>query len=73
MSGVFLNGGLDRPLCEAVIASKTPDVGDARVAGYLLRRATRREWNQRKKKKCAAVNNAGVRGLVSTLMSDMEM
>ena len=34
------------------------DIGNARAMGYLPRRATNREWNQSKKKKCVAVNKA---------------
>jgi hypothetical protein len=34
------------------------DVEDARLMGYLLRRATNREWEQFKRKKCVAVNKA---------------
>ncbi|MGE9641895.1 hypothetical protein ACQP3J_33175, partial [Escherichia coli] len=45
--GVSLHGGPERPLCEAVkVKSGLPwrpqDVGDARVIGYLLRRAANR-------------------------------
>ena len=35
---------------------RTQDVRDARVMGYLLRRAANREWNQPKKERCATVN-----------------
>lgn len=34
------------------------DVGDARVMGYWLRKATDREWNQPKRKKHAVLNKA---------------
>ena len=60
VSGVSLNGGLvERPLCEAVklkpgLPWRTQDVRDARVVGYLPRRAAKREWNQPKRKKCVA-------------------
>jgi hypothetical protein len=46
---VSLNGGLERPLCEAVkVKSRLPwrpqDVRDARAVGYLQRKAVNREW-----------------------------
>ena len=51
MSGVSMNGGLEKPLCEAVklkpvLPRRTQDVGDARIMGYLPRRAANRMWNQ---------------------------
>ena len=64
VSWVPLNGRLvERPLCEAVrlksrLPWKTQDVRDARAVGNLLRKAAHREWNQPKRKKCAAVNKA---------------
>lgn len=62
MSGVSLNGGPERPLCEDVkkpgLPWRTQDVRDARGMGYLLRRAANREWSQPKRKKCVAVNKA---------------
>ena len=50
-------------MCEAVklkpgLPWRTQDVRDARVVGYLPRRAANREWNQPKRKKCAAVSKA---------------
>ena len=63
MSGISLNGGLERPLCEAVklkpgLPWRPQNVGDARAIGYLSRRAANREWNQPKRKKCVSVNKA---------------
>ena len=63
MSGISLNGGLERPLCEAVklkpgLPWRTQDVRDAKIMGYLPRRAANREWNQPKRKKCVAVTEA---------------
>ena len=34
------------------------DIRDARAVGYLLRKAANREWNQPKRKNCAAINQA---------------
>ena len=61
MSGVSLNEGLERSLCEAVkvkpgLPWRPQDVGDARVMGYLPRKAANREWNQLKRKMCVAVD-----------------
>jgi hypothetical protein len=41
------------------LCKRPQDVGDARVVGYLLRKAANREWNQPKGEKCVAVNKAG--------------
>ena len=48
VSGVSLNGGPERPLCEtvkvkAVLPWRPQDVGDARTVGYLPRKAANRE------------------------------
>ena len=40
------------------LCKRPQDVGDARVVGYLLRKAANREWNQPKREKCVAVNKA---------------
>ena len=61
-SGMSLHGGLYGPLSEAVkvkpgLGWKPQDAGNARVLGYLPRKATDREWNQTKTKKCTVVNN----------------
>ena len=58
---VSLNGGLERPVCEAVklqpgLPWKSQDVADARARGYLLRRAADMEWNQPQRKKCVLVS-----------------
>ena len=56
-----LNGGLRRPLHEAVklnpgISWRIQDVGNVRVMRFLMNKATNREWNQPKRNKCVAVN-----------------
>ena len=61
MSEVFLHGGLEKSLHEAVMVKlglswRVQDVEDARAVGHLLRRAANREWKQPKRKKCVAVN-----------------
>lgn len=50
VSGVSLRGGPERPSCEAVkvepgLPWRTQDVGNARVAGDLPRKAANWEWN----------------------------
>ena len=47
---------------------ETQDVGDARVMGYLLRKAANREWNQTKRNKLK-----GVVYLKNVLTPGMEM
>ena len=50
------------------------DVRDARVVGYLLRKAANREWNQPRKKKFAVNKEEnGFGDLKTTLISDKEM
>jgi hypothetical protein len=48
------------PDTEKAVTFKLPwrlqDVGDARVVGYLLRKAANRKWNQPGRKKCVVVN-----------------
>lgn len=61
MSGVSLHGGLERPLCEAVkVKPGLPwgpqDVGDARLVGYLPRKAADWVWSQPRREKCVSVN-----------------
>ena len=56
MPEVSLNGGLERPLHEAVklkpgLPWKPQDVGDARTVGYLPEKTANREWNQPKRRK----------------------
>ena len=63
MSGMFLNGGQERPLCEDVnvkpgLLWRPQDVGDARVVGYLPRKDANGELNIPKKKKYVVVNKA---------------
>jgi hypothetical protein len=76
---VSLHGGPVGPLCEAMkvepgLSWRPQDIGIARVVGYLPRRAASWEWNQPKRKKCAAVNKAErVGDLKSILTSDMEI
>ena len=60
---VSLHGGLEWPLCEAVKAKpglswRPQNIEDDRAMGYLPRKVANREWNQPKRKKCAAVNKA---------------
>ena len=48
VSGMTLNGGLERTLCEAVklksgLSWRLKDVGDDRAMGYLQRRAANRD------------------------------
>jgi len=51
------------------------DVKDARVVGYLLRKAAKREWNHPRRNKSVVVNKdeEGVGDLKTALTSDMEM
>ena len=75
MSEVFLNGGLERLLREAVkVKSGLPwrpqDVDNARAMQHLVRKVANREWNQPKRKTCT-VGNKAERSW--TLTSDMEM
>ena len=51
------------------------DVQDARVMGYLLRKAANREWNQPRRKNFVAVNKdeKGVGDLKTTWTSDTKM
>ena len=60
VSGVSLNGRLvERPLCESIKLKGLPwRIQDVRVMGYLQIRASNREWNQSRRKKCVAVNKA---------------
>lgn len=63
MSVVFPHGGLEKPLCQAVkvkpgLPWRPQNVGDARAVGYLPRRTANRKWNQSKREKCAAANQA---------------
>ena len=63
MSGVSLNGGLKKPLHDAVrlklvLPWRPQDVGNSKAMRYLLRRAANREWNQPKREKCVAVKKA---------------
>ena len=63
VSGVSLHGDLERPLYKGVnvktgLSWRPQDVGDARAVGYLSRKATNREWNQAKRKKCVIVIKA---------------
>jgi hypothetical protein len=66
-------------LKQEAVALKLPwrlqDVQDARVMGYLLRKAASREWKQPRRKKFVVVNKdeKGVGNLKTTLTSDMEM
>lgn len=59
LSGVLV----ERPLCEAMklkrgLPWRNQDVRDARVVGYLPRRAADNEWNQSKRKRGVALNKA---------------
>ena len=61
VAGMSLCGGLERPVCESVkvkpgLPWRPQDVGKARAAEYLPRRAANREWNQPRRKKCVVVN-----------------
>lgn len=54
MSTLSLHGVLERPLSELVkvksrLHSRTQDVGDVRVMGYLPREVANRNWNQPKR------------------------
>ena len=60
MPGESLNGGLERPLCEALkVMSGLPwrpqDVGHANAVGYLLKK-TANGVGQSEREKCVAVN-----------------
>ena len=63
VAGVSLHGGPERPLHKAVRSKsilpwRPQDIGDARVIGFLLRKAANGEWNQSKRKKCVVINKA---------------
>lgn len=54
MSGVSLNAALDRPLRKTQklkhgLLWKPQEVADVRVMGYLMRKATNREWKNPKR------------------------
>lgn len=56
------------------INHRPQDVGDSRVIGYLLRKATNREWNQPMKKYYGAVNKGErIVDQNNVLTSGMEM
>ena len=58
---------------ETWIAFETPRCQRARAVGYLLRKATHKEWNQPKRKKYVAVNKEENTGdLKNILTSDMQ-
>jgi hypothetical protein len=61
MSVVFLNAGLETPLCKAVkvkpgLTWRPQELRDFRSLDYLPRRTASREWNQPKRRKCVTVN-----------------
>ena len=56
VSGVSMNGGPERPLCETVklkpiLPQRSQDVRNIKDMAYVLRKAANREWNQHKRKK----------------------
>ena len=61
--------------CDLKLPWRPKDVKSASAVGYLLWKATNKEWNQLRRKKFVAVNKdeKGVRNLKITLTSDMEM
>ena len=57
MSGVSLNGDLERPLCEAMkVKSRLPwrpqNVGDARAVGYLPKKVANRVEPSQEREVC---------------------
>ena len=48
----------DAAKIKPALLQRLQEIKDARAMGYLLRKATSREWNQPKRKKYAAVNKA---------------
>jgi hypothetical protein len=78
MSGVSLHGGPEWPLCETVkvrpgLPWQPQEVRDARVIGYLLRRAANSGTSPRERSVLQSTKLKGVGDLRSALTSVMEM
>lgn len=79
MSRASLNGGLERPLCEAVklkpgLPWRTQDIRDARVMGYLRGELLTQNSTSPRRKKCVIVNKADQSWRSENILtSDMEM